>query len=286
MDTLEGHYRDMCDIEFTIEKGQALDPADADRQAHGVRRMGDGLRHARRGSDRRGQGAAACRREPAGGAVQAARVEADGAGAIAKGLNASPGAATGRGGVQRRRGRALGEGRRRERVILVRRETTPDDYHGMIAVAGHPDQRRRDELARGGRRARRGHPGRLRRRRDQARHEATSVHARTARPCARATPSRSTGSPATCTWASCRLTDSRAGEGAAGRRGGAAGADLEGVRAADAGRRRPPAPAGAGERRHAGPVDERAGARRGGHRPVPDRAHVPGRGAGRSRCGR
>ena len=54
-------------------EGQALDPADADRQADGVRRVGHGVRHARGGPDRRGRGAAARRREPARGAVQAAR---------------------------------------------------------------------------------------------------------------------------------------------------------------------------------------------------------------------
>ncbi len=34
MDTLEKHYRDLCDIEFTVEHGQAVDAADARRQAH------------------------------------------------------------------------------------------------------------------------------------------------------------------------------------------------------------------------------------------------------------
>ena len=42
--------------------------------------------------------------------------------------------------------------------------------------------------------------------------------------------------------------------------------------------------AGARQRRHAGPVDERAGARRRGDRPVPHRAHVPGVRAGRGRA--
>ena len=49
-----------------------LAPADADRQAHRVRRVGDGLRHAGGRPDRRRRGAAARRREPTGGAVQAA----------------------------------------------------------------------------------------------------------------------------------------------------------------------------------------------------------------------
>ena len=36
--TLERHYKDMCDIEFTVERGQALDAADPGRQADGRRR--------------------------------------------------------------------------------------------------------------------------------------------------------------------------------------------------------------------------------------------------------
>ncbi len=35
---LEEHYRDLCDIEFTIERGQALDAADPGREAHRRRR--------------------------------------------------------------------------------------------------------------------------------------------------------------------------------------------------------------------------------------------------------
>ena len=54
--------------------------------------------------------------------------------AIAQGLNASPGAATGKVVFTADEAAALGE--RGEQVILVRRETTPDDYHGMIAAQG------------------------------------------------------------------------------------------------------------------------------------------------------
>ena len=42
---LEHHYRDMQDIEFTIQRGQALDAADAHRQAHRARRGADRGRH-------------------------------------------------------------------------------------------------------------------------------------------------------------------------------------------------------------------------------------------------
>src|SRR6185369_8301616 len=63
------------------------------------------------------------------------RVETDGAGAIATGLNASPGAATGAVvfSADEAERWAKDDG---TKVILVRRETTPDDYHGMIAAQG------------------------------------------------------------------------------------------------------------------------------------------------------
>jgi pyruvate,orthophosphate dikinase len=53
---------------------------------------------------------------------------------IARGLNASPGAASGR--VVFTADDAEQWAERGERVILVRRETTPDDYHGMIRSQG------------------------------------------------------------------------------------------------------------------------------------------------------
>jgi pyruvate,orthophosphate dikinase len=62
------------------------------------------------------------------------RVKADGTTPIAKGLNASPGAAIG--AVVFTADEAERLGKEGERVILVRRETTPDDYHGMIAAQG------------------------------------------------------------------------------------------------------------------------------------------------------
>ncbi len=64
--------------------------------------------------------------------------------------------------VARRRqrpGRVLGRSRRRvgrtqgKPVILVRRETVPDDIHGMFVAAGHPHRHRRHDLTR-----RRGRP--------------------------------------------------------------------------------------------------------------------------------
>ena len=72
MDTLEGHYRDMCDIEFTIEKGKfwLLQTRIGKRTAFAEWVMAYDMLE--EGPDRRRRGAAARGREPPGGAVQAA----------------------------------------------------------------------------------------------------------------------------------------------------------------------------------------------------------------------
>jgi pyruvate,orthophosphate dikinase len=136
MDTLERHYRDMCDIEFTIEKGRLwiLQTRVGKRTAFGewvmaAEMLDEGLIDEdtallRVDADRLEE---LFKRRVAGGAA--------GATAIAKGLNASPGAAIGQvvftADEAERRARDDGA-----EVILVRRETTPDDYHGMIAAQG------------------------------------------------------------------------------------------------------------------------------------------------------
>ena len=134
MDTLEGHYRDMCDIEFTIEKDHLwiLQTRIGKRTAFGewvmaAEMLAEGLID----EDVALQRVDANRLEE----LFKRRVEADGAVAIAKGLNASPGAATGAVvfSADEAERWAKEDG---ARVILVRRETTPDDYHGMIAAQG------------------------------------------------------------------------------------------------------------------------------------------------------
>jgi pyruvate,orthophosphate dikinase len=134
MHTLETHYRDMCDIEFTIEKGHLwiLQTRIGKRtafaewvMAHDM--LGEGLID----EDTALLRVDANRLEE----LFKRRVEADGAKAIAKGLNASPGAATGAVvfSADEAERWAKSDG---AKVILVRRETTPDDYHGMIAAQG------------------------------------------------------------------------------------------------------------------------------------------------------
>jgi pyruvate, orthophosphate dikinase len=139
-EVLEARYRDMQDIEFTIEDGKLwlLQTRDGKRTAQSAVRiavdMADAGLITRQEAVRRVQPAqidfflhpqlaAAARRQ----ASAEDRM-------VAKGLNVSPGAAVGVAAfdpdVAERWGR---EGRD---VILVRPETKPDDVHGMLAARG------------------------------------------------------------------------------------------------------------------------------------------------------
>lgn len=131
MATLEGHYRDLCDIEFTVEKGKLwmLQTRVGKRTAaaaftiachlvdEGVIDLDEALR--RVNGER---------------LAQLMFPTFDLAGepkALAKGIAASPGAAVGHAVFD-----AATAAASKEPVILVRRETNPDDLPGMIAAQG------------------------------------------------------------------------------------------------------------------------------------------------------
>ncbi len=134
MDLLEKHYRDMCDIEFTIEQGTLfiLQTRVGKRTAAAALRMAtemvdEGL------IDRR---EAVLRVQPAQlDQLLHPQFDPDASyEALTKGLNASPGAAVGR--VYFTADDAQAHHEAGEKVILVRPETSPDDLHGMIAAEG------------------------------------------------------------------------------------------------------------------------------------------------------
>ncbi len=134
MDRLEQHYRDMCDIEFTIEQGRLfiLQTRVGKRTAAAALRMAtemadEGLIDKRE---------AVLRVQPAQ-LDQLLHPQFDPSArytAVTKGLNASPGAAVGK--VYFTADEAEARHEAGERVILVRPETSPDDLHGMIAAEG------------------------------------------------------------------------------------------------------------------------------------------------------
>jgi len=132
--TLESHYRDMQDIEFTVEKGKLymLQTRSGKRTAAAAIKVAVDM--VREGLITREE---ALLRVDANQINQLLHRQIDSKAelnVIAKGLPASPGAASGKVVFDADEAEKLGnEG---ERVILVRSETTPDDIHGIVKAQG------------------------------------------------------------------------------------------------------------------------------------------------------
>ena len=134
MARLEGHYKDMQDLEFTIENGKLY----MLQTRNGKRTAAAALKIA---SDLVDEGvidkAEALRRiEPAqlDQLLHPAIDPSNTAKPITKGLPASPGAAVG--GLVFDADTAAEKGEKGEAVVLVRYETTPDDIHGVLVAQG------------------------------------------------------------------------------------------------------------------------------------------------------
>ncbi|ROO83695.1 pyruvate phosphate dikinase [Actinocorallia herbida] len=134
MEKLENHYLDLCDIEFTVERGKLwmLQTRVGKRTAAAAFRIACQL------SD---QGLIdldeAVHRVNGDQLAQLMFPRFDAKAPknqIAKGMNASPGAAVGK--VVFSSEAAVEAAARGEKTILVRRETNPDDLTGMIAAQG------------------------------------------------------------------------------------------------------------------------------------------------------
>ncbi len=134
MEKLEGHYRDLCDIEFTVEHGKLwmLQTRVGKRTAEAAFRIATQLVD---------QGLIdmdeAVRRVTGAQLAQLMfprfddQAEKD---LVGTGMNASPGAAVGKAVFDS--ATAVEWSERGEAVILVRRETNPDDLKGMVAAKG------------------------------------------------------------------------------------------------------------------------------------------------------
>ncbi|HCG99046.1 MAG: pyruvate, phosphate dikinase [Candidatus Aquicultor primus] len=134
MDILEKHYRDMCDIEFTIEQGKLwmLQTRIGKRTAAAALRIAaemveEGLITKREAVQRIDPEQLDQLLHPQFDPKAKIKV-------LTKGLNASPGAAVGK--VVFDADTAEERGQNGEKVILTRWETTPDDLHGMVAAQG------------------------------------------------------------------------------------------------------------------------------------------------------
>jgi pyruvate,orthophosphate dikinase len=136
METLENHYRDMCDIEFTIERGKLwmLQTRVGKRTAAAAFRIAcqlldQGLIDADEAVARVTGDQLAQLMFP-----RFDESKMDGTKRLTTGMNASPGAAVGKAVFTSERAVELAA--KGEDVILVRRETNPDDLSGMVAAKG------------------------------------------------------------------------------------------------------------------------------------------------------
>jgi pyruvate, orthophosphate dikinase len=133
---LEQHYRNVQDLEFTIERGRLymLQTRDAKRTAAAAVKIA---------TDMVAEGVIT--QEEAVGRIEPAQVDQllratfdpaalKTAKRVVKGLNASPGAAVGKAVFDA--DTAVAWVAKGEKVILVRVETSPDDFHGMAVAEG------------------------------------------------------------------------------------------------------------------------------------------------------
>jgi pyruvate,orthophosphate dikinase len=134
MATLEAHYRDLCDIEFTIERGKLwmLQTRVGKRTAGAAFRIAvqlvdEGVISMDEAVERVTGAQLAQLMFPQFASHNTAQL-------LAIGTNASPGAAVGK--VVFDSATAVQWAARGEDVILVRRETNPDDLAGMVAATG------------------------------------------------------------------------------------------------------------------------------------------------------
>ncbi len=134
MRRLETHYRDLCDIEFTVERGKLwmLQTRVGKRTAAAAFRIATQLvdEHLLTMDEALG-------RVTGAQLAQLMFPQFDAAAAktlLTRGMAASPGAAVGRAVFDP--ATAVAWAARGEQVVLVRRETNPDDLGGMIASAG------------------------------------------------------------------------------------------------------------------------------------------------------
>jgi pyruvate,orthophosphate dikinase len=137
---LEQHYRDVQDLEFTIEQGTLymLQTRSAKRTAAAAVKIAvdmvrEGLIAKEEAVNRVEPQQVVQLLLPRFDLTDLERARTEGK-LLARGVNASPGAAVGKAIFDADRAEAAG--RSGEKIILVRKETSPDDYHGMIVAKG------------------------------------------------------------------------------------------------------------------------------------------------------
>ena len=131
---LETHYRDMQDIEFTVQRGKLymLQTRNGKRTAKAALKIAVDM--VREGLIDRKQAVARIVPSSLDHLLHPTLDPKAARKVIAKGLPASPGAASGK--IVFTADEAERQARTGEKVILVRRETSPEDIHGMHAAEG------------------------------------------------------------------------------------------------------------------------------------------------------
>ena len=134
MHRMESHYRDMQDMEFTVENGKLflLQTRNGKRTAAAALKVASAL--VDEGVITKEEALLRIEPDQLDQLLHPAIDPSHGEKPIAKGLPASPGAAVGE--VVFDADTAAERGGRGEAVVLVRYETTPDDIHGVIVAQG------------------------------------------------------------------------------------------------------------------------------------------------------
>jgi pyruvate,orthophosphate dikinase len=133
-DRLEQHYREVQDFEFTIERGRLYCLQTRNGKMNARATVVTSVEMAEEGLVDRQRALLRVNPVLLEQLLVPALAKGHGATAIARGLPASPGAATGEIVFDADLAEALGKGG--ERVILVREETRPDDIHGFFVAQG------------------------------------------------------------------------------------------------------------------------------------------------------
>ncbi|HQP07985.1 MAG TPA: pyruvate, phosphate dikinase [Anaerolineaceae bacterium] len=138
---LESHYRDMQDVEFTIERGRLwmLQTRSGKRTAAAavrvaVEMVNEGMISKETAIERVGTGDVDTLLHPQFNAEDLKKARKDGR-FIASGVNASPGAAVGQVYFDADTAERMNKEAKQD-VIMVRPFTKPDDVHGMLAAKG------------------------------------------------------------------------------------------------------------------------------------------------------
>jgi pyruvate,orthophosphate dikinase len=137
MERLEHYYRDMCDIEFTVEHGKLwiLQARAGKRSPQAAARIAVELANDPRIGISRAEAVAMVPADVLANEAHATqRRTGSTATALARGIGVSPGVASGVAVLDP--DRAVDRADAGDTIILVRRETSPADVHGMSVAAG------------------------------------------------------------------------------------------------------------------------------------------------------